>query len=124
MSLEATDVRVWIPAREFATSHAFYEALGWRTAWTDGEGLAQLELAGHRFMLQDFYVEPWADNSMISIDVVDAAAWFEHATTVVGGGSFGDARVAPPREEDFGATVTYVWDPSGVLLHFAQWTAA
>ena len=86
MSPAATDVRVWIPARDFATSHAFYEALGWATVWTDGHALAQLELAGHRFMLQDFYVEQWAHNSMITIDVVDADAWFEHAAAVIGGG--------------------------------------
>lgn len=122
MSLDATDVRVWIPARDFATSHAFYNALGWRTAWSDGEGLAQLELAGHRFMLQDFYVQQWAHNSMITIDVVDAHAWFDHATAVIGAGSCGDARVAAPKSEEFGALVTYVWDPSGVLLHFTQWT--
>jgi uncharacterized glyoxalase superfamily protein PhnB len=121
MSPAAIDVRVWIPARDFATSHAFYEALGWTTVWTDGSGLAQLELAGHRFMLQDFYVEQWAHNSMITIDVVDADAWFEHAAAVIGVGSYGEARVAPPKSEDFGAVVTYVWDPSGVLLHFTQW---
>ncbi len=121
MSLDATDVRVWIPARDFATSHRFYNALGWETAWTDGEGLAQLQLAGHRFMLQDFYVEPWAHNSMVTIDVADAAAWFAHATAVIEDGDFEDARVAPPKVEDFGAIVTYVWDPSGVLLHFTQW---
>lgn len=121
MDLTASDVRVWIPARDFATSHAFYGALGWATAWTDGEGLAQLELAGHRFMLQDFYVKQWAHNSMISIDVADAAAWFDHAEQVIGRGSYGEARVAPPKREDFGATVTYVWDPSGVLLHFTEW---
>jgi len=123
MNLEATDGRVWIPARDFAMSHAFYDALGWTTAWTDGEGLAQLELTGHRFMLQDFYVQRWAHNTMITVDVADATVWFEHATTVIANGSFGEARVVPPKVEDFGATVTFVSDPSGVLLHFTQWTA-
>jgi hypothetical protein len=68
-------------------------------------------------------VKQWANNSMITVDVADAIAWFEHATTVIANGSFGEARVAPPKVEDFGATVTFVWDPSGVLLHFTQWTA-
>jgi uncharacterized glyoxalase superfamily protein PhnB len=124
MSLDAHDVRVWIPARDFSMSHAFYNALGWSTAWTDGGGLAQLELAGYRFMLQDFYVEQWAHNSMVTVDVADANAWYAHAAAVIADGSFGDARVAPPQEQDFGAVVTYVWDPSGVLLHFTQWTDA
>ena len=34
-----------------------------------------------------------------------------------------DARVAEPQQQDWGALVTYVWDPCGVLLHFTQLTA-
>lgn len=123
MNLSVSDVRAWIPARSFDTSLSFYTALGWTIAWSDGGGLAQLELAGHRVMLQDFYVKEWADNSMITIDVADAAAWFDHVTAVLAAGSFDGARAAPPKVEDFGATVTYVWDPSGVLLHFTEWSA-
>jgi hypothetical protein len=119
--LTATDVRVWIGSRDFATSLAFYEALGWSTAWTDGQGLAQLELAGHRFMLQDHDEPQWNHNSMMTIDVTDAAAWFDHVTAVLASRDFVEARVASPKREDFGAIVTYVWDPSGVLLHFTQW---
>ena len=113
---------VTLGVADLARARAFYEALGWTTVWTDGNGLAQLELAGHRFMLQDFYVKQWAHNSMITIDVVDAGAWYEHVAAVIGVGSYGDVRVAPPKSEEFGALVTYVWDPSGVLLHFTQWT--
>ena len=39
---------------------------------------------------------------------------------MLAGGAFGDARVAEPKLEDWGATVTYVWDPCGVLLHFTE----
>jgi hypothetical protein len=123
LDLTATDVRVWVGSRDFATSRAFYNALGWSTAWTDGEALAQLELAGHRFMLQDYFERNWNHNSMMTIDVANAAAWFDHATAVLASGDFAEARVAAPTTEDFGAIVTYVWDPSGVLLHFTQWLA-
>ena len=27
-----------------------------------------------------------------------------------------------PKQEPYGALVTYVWDPSGILLHLAEWT--
>jgi uncharacterized glyoxalase superfamily protein PhnB len=120
-ALDVDDVRVFVPAREFAVSQAFYEALGWSTTCTDGEGLAIMELGGHRFMLQDHYVRAWAENSMITVVVTDAAAWYARATDVIAGGRFGGARVAAPKVEDWGATVTYVWDPCGVLLHFTQW---
>ena len=118
--LAVEDVRTFVPAREFARSKAFYEALGWTTIWTDDDGLALMELGGHRFMLQDHYVRAWAENFMLTIVVADAAAWYERVSGVLAGGRFGDARVAEPKDEDWGATVTYVWDPCGVLLHFTQ----
>ncbi|HEX2576571.1 MAG TPA: hypothetical protein VHK88_09505 [Aquihabitans sp.] len=117
------DLRTFVPARDLATSQAFYEALGWTTIWTDGGGLALLELGGFRFMLQDHYVQAWAENSMLTIVVPDARWWFERAMQVLADGDFGPARVAEPRVEDWGATVTYVWDPSGVLLHVTQFHA-
>jgi hypothetical protein len=120
-SLAVEDVRAFVPAEDFVMSRAFYEALGWSTVWTDDEGLAIMELSGHRFMLQDHYVRDWAENFMITVVVDDAAAWYRHAASVLADGRFGRARVAEPRREDWGATVTYVWDPCGVLLHFTQW---
>jgi len=118
--LAVEDVRTFVPAREFTRSKGFYEALGWTTVWTDGDGLALMELGGHRFMLQNYYVREWAENFMLTIVVHDATAWHERAAAVVASGDFGPARVAAPKAEDWGATVTYVWDPCGVLLHFTQ----
>jgi len=113
------DVRTFVPAADFPRSVAFYEALGWATAWTDHAGLALMELGGHRFMLQDHFVRDWAENSMLSIVVSDARAWYERTVDVLRDGDFGPARVAEPKNEPW-ATVTYVWDPCGVLLHFTQ----
>jgi hypothetical protein len=118
--LAVEDVRVFVPALDFAQSMSFYAAVGWTTVWTDDDGLAILELGGHRFMLQNFYVRDWADNFMITVVVRNAQAWFDRVTDVLAGGDFGDARVAEPKHEDWGATVAYAWDPSGVLLHFTQ----
>ncbi len=70
--LAVQDVRTFVPAREFARSRVFYEALGWTTTWTDEEGLALLELGGYRFMLQNHYVQDWAENFMLTIVVNDA----------------------------------------------------
>jgi len=114
------DVRTFVPARDFTRSKAFYEALGWTSVWTDGEGLALMELGGYRFMLQDYFVKEWAENCMLTIVVNDATAWHERVSSSLTGGRYGDARVAAPKHEDWGATVTYAWDPCGVLLHFTQ----
>ena len=114
------DVRTFVPAEQFETSRAFYEALGWSTVWTDGHGLALMELGGFRFMLQDYFVKEWAENFMLTVVVADAEAWHSRISDALSAGEFGDARVAEPKVEDWGATVTYAWDPCGVLLHFTQ----
>jgi len=117
--MHATDVKVFVPAQDFETSLAFYQALGWKLNWRQG-GLAELELGNVRFLLQDFYVKQWAHNFMLYIDVTDAQAWYEHISRIINTGDFGSARLNPPKEEAYGALVTYVWDPCGVLLHFAE----
>jgi len=116
--LTVTDVRHFVPARDFARSRGFYLALGWHEVWSDGR-LSLLELGGHRLMLQDHYDRAWAENSMITVEVASAADWFTHVGDVLATGEYGEARAEPPRDEGW-ATVTYVWDPSGVLLHLAQ----
>ena len=100
---------------------AFYAALGCKMGYCDDK-LALFELGGHHFYLQAYYLKEWAENSMLHVTVQDAQACHDKIAPLVASGRFGDARVAPPRPEPYGALVTYVWDPSGVLLHLAQWT--
>ncbi|RUT67557.1 hypothetical protein D0817_25825, partial [Flavobacterium cupreum] len=46
---------------------------------------------------------------------------FRDITELLATGRFPGARVSEPKQEQYGALVTYIWDPSGVLLHLAQW---
>jgi len=115
----AKDIKVFVPALNFAESLDFYTALGWTANWQD-DGLAELELANCRFYLQNYYDKDWANNFMMHITVDDAKAWWKHASNVIADGNWKHARLKEPKEESYGALVTYVWDPSGVLLHFAQ----
>ncbi len=119
-NLDVSDIRVFVPAKDFEVSKRFYVALGWKVQWSD-DGLAVLELANQRFYLQNYYVEAWANNFMLHIGVADAYAWHAHVSAVLTAHNFPNARVAAPKHEDYGALVIYVWDPSGVLLHFTQW---
>ena len=117
--LTASDIKPFIGARNFDESRDFYVALGWKLNWERGD-LAELELGNCRFYLQRFYRKAWCENSMLHITVKDAAAWHRHVQAVLAKRPYGAARVRPPQKEDYGALVTYVWDPSGVLLHLAQ----
>ena len=80
-----------------------------------------MELAGNRLYLQNYYNEDWANNFMMHVTVGDAQAWWEHASSVIRDGGYKNAQVREPQEQPYGALVTFVWDPSGVLFHFAQY---
>lgn len=114
------DIKVFVPTQEFDLSLRFYKRLGWKCNWRDESGLAEIELANVRLYLQNYYVKEWAENFMIYLDVDDAAAWHTLAREALQSGEFPRARTKPPAEEPYGALVTYIWDPSGVLLHCAQ----
>jgi len=55
--------------------------------------------------------------------LADARSCRAQISALLAGGKFPTARVAPPRQEAYGALVTHVCDPAGVLLPLAQWNA-
>ena len=118
-NLRASDIKTFVGSRNFDESREFYVALGWKVNFDAGD-LAELELGDCRFYLQDYYQRQWCENSMLHITVEDSEAWHRHVESVVTSGSYGAARVKVPEIQDYGALVTHVWDPVGVLLHFAQ----
>jgi hypothetical protein len=118
-NLRASDIKAFVGSTNFSESRDFYVALGWKVNFDAGD-LAELELGDCRFYLQDYYQKQWCENSMLYITVEDAEAWHEHVVTVLDTRTYGSARVKAPELQDYGALVTHVWDPVGVLLHFAQ----
>jgi predicted enzyme related to lactoylglutathione lyase len=121
-SLKVSDLRPFIPAKDFALAKNFYASLGWETRDV-GPGLALVHLADHQhFYIQDYYVKEVAENTMLHITVDDAQAWYEHVSSVLRDNAFPGAGVQPPKPQPYGATVTFVHDPAGVLLHLCQWT--
>lgn len=123
IDLRTTDLRPFLPSQDFELSKQFYAALGCTLEWSD-ENLALFNLAGARFYLQRCYAKDWADNCMLHISVQDAASCYTDIFEVLKSERFPSARVAPPKQEPYGAVVTYVWDPAGVLLHLAEWNQA
>ena len=115
----ASDLKVFVPAKDFALSKRFYAALGFHANWAEGD-LAEFEIGGARFLLQNLYHPVWAGHFVLWVRVDDAAAWARHAESVIASGAYPGAKVEGPREESWGFRVSYVWDPSGVLLHFAE----
>ncbi|MBT8123553.1 MAG: hypothetical protein KJO81_01870 [Gammaproteobacteria bacterium] len=119
MNLANSDIKPFIGSKNYEESRDFYVAMGW-TLYFDTGDLAELQLGSHRFYLQNYYQRKWCQNTMLHITVADAHSWYTHAVNILESRSYGAAKVRPPTEQDYGALVTFVWDPAGVLLHFAQ----
>ena len=118
MPLTIRDLKAYVPAKDFELSKRFYAALGFSMSPGWG-GTADFELSGHRFRLQDYFVEDWAHNFMFVMGVDDVEAWHERARSMKASGQFKPMNFKPPEPVD-DSLVLHVWDPSGVLLIFVQ----
>lgn len=94
IDLQATDVRTFLPSRDFALSQAFYEALGCEREWAD-DNLALFKLGPSRFYLQRGYAKEWAENTMLHVAVQDAAACFNAIRALLDTGKYPGARGTP-----------------------------
>lgn len=120
-SPQACALRTFVPARDFALSRRFYAALGWQVTEL-GPGLALVTLArAQEFYLQDYDVPAFAENCTLHVSVESAQAWYAHIDALLREGHFPGARVQPPARQPYGASVAFVHDPSGVLLHLCEW---
>jgi hypothetical protein len=89
--------RPFLPAKNFETSRAFYEALGFRQL-LDGD-VAIFGVGASGFILQP---------------------WWAHIEALDLPGKFGVQPPKAPAMQPWGLRVAYVCDPSGVLWHVAQ----
>jgi hypothetical protein len=111
--------RPFLPAKEFQTSLRFYKTMGFE-AYPLGDTLTELSLGPHPFLLQGYYLKEWAENTVMHVLVNDLRAWWHYIDSLDLPNQFGVSAPAAPRDEPCGLTVAYVFDPSGVLWHFAQ----
>lgn len=121
LNLKTSDLRPFIPARDFALCKRFYSDIGWKTRdVADGLALVELREQQH-FYIQDYYIKEIAENCMLHLTVEDAQDWYRHVSAILNRDKSYGARIQPPKLQAYGAIVTFMHDPSGVLLHLCQW---
>ena len=111
-------LRAFIPAMDFNSSKAFYEALGF-TKLFDGD-VAIFGVGESAFILQRYYKKEWAENCMMQMMVDDLDAWWKHVEALDLPKIFGVQAPKAPAMQPWGFRVGYIWDPSGVLWHVTQ----
>ncbi len=111
--------RPFLPARDFAASKAFYDALGF-TKELDSDEVAIYRVGTSSFVLQHHFQKEWAENFMMQLMVDDLDGWWRQIETLDLQATFGVAPPKPPMMQPWGLRIAYVVDPSGVLWHVAQ----
>jgi catechol 2,3-dioxygenase-like lactoylglutathione lyase family enzyme len=110
--------RPFLPAKDYETSKAFYEAIGFEKL-LDGE-VAIFRVGTGGFILQRYYQKDWAENFMMQLVVDDLDAWWTHFTALDLPRRFGVQPPKPPAMQPWGLRTAYVYDPAGVLWHVAE----
>ncbi|WP_284620368.1 VOC family protein [Aquabacterium humicola] len=117
-NLRAVELKVFVPAKDYALSKRFYADLGFTQA-SDDDGIAYFHHGDVSFLLQDFYQPELAKNLMLHLLVEDVDAWHrriaEAGLAATYGVKLGPVELQPWRMRDF-----VLFDPSGVLWRIAQ----
>jgi hypothetical protein len=112
-------LRPWVPAKDFEISKQFYADLGFELRPL-GDKLVHVGLGTFGFLLQDYFVREWAENFMMHMLVSNLDEWWESIDALKFESRYGVRAPIPPKLEPWGLRVAYVFDPSGVLWHFAE----
>ena len=117
-NLRVTEIKAFVPSKDFDMSKQFYADLGFTMA-SEGGGVAYFHFGHVSFLLQDFCAPGLAENFMMHILVEDVDAWWQHvqASGVVAryGVACTPMEVQPWKMKDF-----CLHDPSGVLWRIGQ----
>lgn len=117
-NLAVTEIKAFVPSKNFELSKQFYKDLGFTMA-SEGGGIAYFHLGHVSFLLQDFCAESLAENFMMHILVEDVNAWWDHVQQSGVLTRYGVKVTAledqPWRMRDF-----CLYDPSGVLWRIGQ----
>jgi len=112
-------LRPFVPAKDFEISKQFYADLGFQIEPL-GKDLALISFGEHSFLLQNYYVAQCAENFAMHALVTDLDGWWKRIASLDLASRFAVPSPKAPRLESWGLNVAYVFDPSGVLWHFAE----
>ena len=113
------DLKTFVPSKDHAKSTEFYKDLGFTLNWDAGH-LKEFQVGAFRFLLQDFYVEDWANNFMMHLHVENVETWWTHIQDTQLAERYAGVRASPPAMQDYGMRMLFLVDPAGVLWHIAE----
>lgn len=117
-NLKVTEIKAFVPSKNFEISKQFYKDLGFTMAFESG-GIAYFHFGHVSFLLQDFCAEAFAENFMMHILVEDVQSWWDHIQQSGVLEKYG-VRITPMEDQPWRMRDFCILDPSGVLWRIGQ----
>jgi len=117
-NLRITEIKAFVPARDFDLSKQFYKDIGFTMA-SDGGGVAYFHFGAASFLLQDFYEKGLAENLMMHLLVEDVEAWWNHVNKTGVAAKY-KVKVTKIELQPWWMRDFCLFDPSGVLWRIGQ----
>jgi catechol 2,3-dioxygenase-like lactoylglutathione lyase family enzyme len=117
-NLHITEIKAFVPAKDFALSKQFYSDMGFTMA-SEGGGVAYFHFESVSFLLQDYCAEGFAENFMMHILVDDVEAWWRHIEDSGVVKKYA-VKIWPLTTQSWGMRDFCLTDPSGVLWLIGQ----
>ena len=119
-TLPIHEMKVFLPAKDYGLSKAFYKELGFDLAWEEAEGgMAKFAIGTQMFMLHDWYERAVAEAMYMHILVPDVEQWWNHVVAAKLAERY-PIKVEPPEDRPWGIRDFVLVDPSGVLWRIGQ----
>ncbi|SEP86616.1 VOC family protein [Neolewinella agarilytica] len=116
---KTSNLRPFVPAKDFAVSRAFYKDLGATEIWASDD-MVLFQLGGSQFYLQAYYVKAWAENTMLFLMVEELEQLWEELRALDLVNRYEGIRWKEPTDYEWGLREIHLIDPAGVLWHFAK----
>ncbi|TVZ52230.1 glyoxalase [Dokdonia sp. Hel_I_53] len=118
MNLTVGSIRPFIGARDYKTSRAFYNTIGFEEKVISRD-MSIFKLKNCSFYLQDAYVKDWIDNSMIFLEVIELDEYLAKLKVLDLPSLFKGVRISEIVKKDWGREF-FLHDPSGILWHIGS----
>jgi len=116
--LRITEIKAFVPSKDFERSKRFYKDLGFTMA-SEGGGVAYFHFGPVSFLLQDFCAESFAENFMMHILVEDVQAWWQHVQASGVVPKYG-VRLTRLEDQPWKMRDFCLFDPAGVVWRIGQ----
>jgi hypothetical protein len=117
-NLRITEIKAFVPAKDFELSKKFYQDIGFTLA-SDGGGIAYFHVGNASFLLQNFCADGFAENFMMHMLVENVDVWWSYIYKSGVVEAYG-VKLSPVERQPWRMRDFSLIDPSGVCWRIGE----